>query len=156
MEIIRQAQVRFHILGIDQWQDGYPNDAVITADILNGHSYVLLREEGVVATAMISFDGEPTYASIEGGRWLSDLPYVVIHRIAVESSRLGEGIAGELLCYAQEMALERGITSMRIDTHPENLAMQHAAERFGFLYCGVIHLESGAVRLAYEKLLTVG
>jgi hypothetical protein len=39
---------------------------------------------------------------------------------------------------------------LRIDTHKDNLPMQRALAKFGFSYAGIIYIESGAERLAYE------
>ena len=36
MEIVKQAQEYFKSQGIDQWQNGYPNEEVINNDIENG------------------------------------------------------------------------------------------------------------------------
>ena len=40
MEIVKQAQEYFKSQGIDQWQNGYPNEEVINNDIENGESDV--------------------------------------------------------------------------------------------------------------------
>jgi hypothetical protein len=42
---------------------------------------------------------------------------------------------------------------MRIDTHHHNLPMQRLLERYRFLHCGRILLESGAEREAYQCLI---
>ena len=39
---------------------------------------------------------------------------------------------------------------MRIDTHEDNKPMQGALKKFGFRECGVIHLERGAERIAFD------
>ena len=41
---------------------------------------------------------------------------------------------------------------MRIDTHEENKGMQKLIAQIGYDYCGVILLENGDKRLAYEKV----
>lgn len=150
--IIAQAQEYFKQQGIDQWQDGYPNAAVIGNDMRNNNSYVLLSDGELVATAMISFDGEPTYSHIDGA-WLTGNPYAVIHRVAVKPDLKGQNIAGTIIRLAEDMCRERNIPCIRIDTHSENHSMQRVAAKCGFAYCGVIILTSGASRLAYEKIL---
>jgi hypothetical protein len=82
MNIIRQAQVYFKELGINQWQNDYPNVEIINNDIDNENSYVLLKDNNIVATAAVSFEGEKTYDSIYEGQWISNKEYAVIHRIA--------------------------------------------------------------------------
>lgn len=57
MKIIVQAQDYLKEQGVDQWQDGYPNEEVINSDIDHGYGYVFLKEDDIVATAAVSFDG---------------------------------------------------------------------------------------------------
>lgn len=152
MGIIAQAQNYFKQLGVDQWQDGYPNTEVILNDIRNHNSYILIQDNKIIATAMISFDGEPTYTDIDG-RWLTNNPYAVVHRVAVESALKGQNIAGTVMAFAEKMCHERQVPCIRIDTHKENQSMQRVAVKNGFQYCGIIKVRNGAPRNAYEKIL---
>lgn len=149
MHIVTQAQEYFKNKDIDQWQNGYPNEETFIHDIEKNHSYVFLSEDRVIATAMISFDGESTYDQIEG-TWLNDEPFAVVHRIAVDSEFKGQNIAGQILDIAQILCRKSGIVNIRVDTHRENLSMQRALEKWGFCYCGIIYLKDGAERLAYQ------
>lgn len=160
MEIISEAQNYFSRKGIQQWQNGYPNPEVISNDIRKGNSYVLVeetpesdREGKILATVMISFDGEPTYAQIDG-QWLTDGRYAVIHRLAVRPELKGRNIAGWVIGQAQQMCAGRNYPSIRIDTHAENHSMQQVAVKNGFQYCGIIIVADGSPRLAYEKVLS--
>lgn len=58
INIIEEAQNYFKENNIDQWQDGYPNEESIINDIENGESYVLLKDNKIIATAYLSFAGE--------------------------------------------------------------------------------------------------
>lgn len=149
MSIVKQAQDYFKNKGIDQWQNGYPNEETFVHDIEKGHSYVFLSDDRIVATAMISFDGESTYDLIEG-TWLNNEPYAVVHRIAVDSELKGQNIAGEILDVVRLLCRKAGINDIRVDTHRENLSMQRVLEKWGFCYCGIIYLRDGAERLAYQ------
>ena len=40
---------------------------------------------------------------------------------------------------------------LRIDTHRDNRIMQHLIRKHGFTYCGIIWLQDGTERLAYER-----
>ena len=55
MKIIKQAQEYFKNQGIDQWQNNYPNIDTINSDILNGNNYVMIKDNDIVATAVIIF-----------------------------------------------------------------------------------------------------
>ena len=45
LEIIEKAKIELKKLGLDQWQNGYPNREVIENDIKSGISYVLENTE---------------------------------------------------------------------------------------------------------------
>ena len=53
----------------------------------------------------------------------------------------------------KELAKEKGVTSIKIDTHEDNEAMRRSLIKNGFDYCGIIYLTDGNPRVAYEKLL---
>jgi Cof subfamily protein (haloacid dehalogenase superfamily) len=155
MRIIADAQADFRARGIDQWQNGYPNEQVIRGDIERGESYVVTRGEQIVATAMITFAPDPNYAVIYDGEWLLTAPksYATIHRISVDLAERGQGVAEWIVGQTERMCRKRGADSLRIDTHRDNRSMQRVAEKNGMTLCGIIHLADGAERLAYEKIM---
>lgn len=149
MEIINQAKAYFKLNGIDQWQDGYPNEETILNDINKNEAFVLVDDDDLVlGTCMVTINGEPCYNHIEG-RWLLNCPYICVHRIAVEQSYKGKGLASKIL--DQVISMYPDYHSVRMDTHDDNLSMQAFLSKYGFSYCGNIKLESGADRRAYEK-----
>ena len=152
MEIIADAQSLLASRGVDQWQDGYPTADIIAQDIARAESYVIEIDRSVAATAVISFAGEVTYNSIDGA-WLNDNSYVVVHRLAVRNSALRSGLARQMMLYAEELALQRGVNNIRVDTHNDNIAMQSLLNNLGFVFCGEITLLSGAPRIAFQKVL---
>ena len=107
MKIIRQAQAYFKEKGINQWQDNYPNIRVISYDMAMGNSYVLLKDNEVVATVAVSFNGEKTYEVIYDGAWISNNEYAVIHRIAVDNNYKGLGLSSEIIKSVEELCIEK-------------------------------------------------
>lgn len=152
MEIIRQAQNYFKSMDIDQWQDGYPNEDNLKGDIMADESYVMTIDGKIVATAAISFRGESTYNKIYRGNWLSDRKYAVVHRVAVSDGYKGQGLSHKIMEFSEKKCKELGYSSIKIDTHKDNFVMRSLLEKNGFEYCGIILLEDGAERVAYEKL----
>ncbi len=121
MTIISQAQVQLKNAGVDQWQNGYPDEAQILEDIASGKSFLLKNSLGeTIATVMISFEADPNYSVIEG-KWLTDTPYAVVHRLAVREESKGTGLAGWILKQVEAMCRTAKINSIRIDTHEKNL-----------------------------------
>ncbi|MCF0110464.1 MAG: GNAT family N-acetyltransferase [Erysipelotrichaceae bacterium] len=152
MICVRQAQEYLKSQGVNQWQNGYPAENDLQKDIRNGYSYVYIEEGEVVALATLVEGIEPTYNTIEG-KWITDGPYVTIHRIAIRNDKKGRGIGGSFVDYAAVLATQTGCKSIRIDTHCENISMQRMIQKNGFTYCGIITLLSGDLRNAYEKVL---
>ena len=130
---------------LKQWDDGYPSVDVVRRDIERGVCYVASADEnGAIEATMAFIPGpDPTYSYIEGGAWLNDDPYSVIHRIAVAAPC--KGYARKLL----DWAFERTKT-VRIDTHRDNVIMHHILQKYGFQRCGVIYLANGDARDAYQ------
>lgn len=167
--ILDQARERLGALGIDQWQNGYPNRAAIEEDVACGRSYVVTEgaeasdvPDAIIATAMIDASGEPTYDVIYDGSWLTSSSsacpsYVTVHRVAVADGATGRGVARFLLGEAARMARDGGAQSVRIDTHEGNAPMRGLLRSCGFTECGVIllddPLEPTQERLAFEKLV---
>ena len=155
MPIFDEARRTIAALGIDQWQNGYPSEGVILADIEKMQSYLCEIDGEVCGTFAIIDDGEPTYDKIYDGEWLtgdSD-SYIAIHRVAIAVSSRGSGLSGKIIGYATDFAKEKGRKSLRIDTHRGNAVMRRMLEKNGFSYCGIIYLENGDERVAYEKII---
>jgi ribosomal protein S18 acetylase RimI-like enzyme len=153
IEAIKCAQNYLASLGIDQWQDGYPNEEVILKDMNQNESYIVTNEYGdVIGTTMFTIRPEPTYKVIDGN-WLTseDAVYGVIHRMAVNDKFRSNGFSKFVFDSFENLLIEKGIASMRIDTHEHNQVMQGILKNRGYQYCGIINLERGGTRLAFEK-----
>ena len=129
-----------------QWGSSYPSRQMLEEDIDSNRLFVYMvngQMEGVFAVIL---GQDPTYAVIQEGQWLDDsLPYGTVHRLA--SAGRCKGVAKAVL----EWCLEH-CQSLRADTHADNKIMQHLLEANGFVRCGIIHVEDGTPRIAYQKL----
>ena len=132
----------------DQWGTAYPSEEMIRQDIQNEKCYVNLDGEKIRAVFYFAVEADPTYGYIEG-QWLNDEPYGVIHRIAVGEN--GKGVAAECFAFASERC-----ENIRIDTHEKNIPMQRCLAKNGFTRCGIIYLENGDPRIAYQKVIDNG
>ncbi|HAT4111912.1 TPA: GNAT family N-acetyltransferase [Clostridium perfringens] len=153
VEIIELSKKYLKETKVDQWQDGYPAKEDLRRDIESGNSYVLTNKDEIVATTVISLDGESTYNSIFNGEWITNEEYIVMHRVAVHDKYKGKGIFKELIKEAESLALNKGIFSIKIDTHRDNISMQRAVVKNNFKRCGIIYLEDRSERIAFEKAL---
>lgn len=150
-EIIQQAKAQMRRENKQQWDEFYPAMEHIMTDLSNGYAYVLCADGTVVAYAAVVFNGEPTYNSIDG-KWLSDLPYVVVHRLAVGDEMKHKGIAVIVMQEIEKLSIHKGVHSFKVDTNFDNRGMQKVLAKCGFDYCGEIFFQ-GDSRMAYEKLI---
>ena len=130
----------------DQWGDSYPEEALLRDDIAKGRSYLCIEDGEIAATFCWYIGDEEAYHRIVNGPgWQNDAPYGVLHRIAAAHRR------GGAASFCAEWCLLKH-PNLRVDTHRDNLPMQHCLEKNGFTFCGVVYLEDGSERLAYQKL----
>lgn len=129
----------------EQWPVGKPSRATIEADVAAGNSYVVVDEDGIQGTFAFIFGIDPTYIEIEEGAWHSDASYAAVHRVASAGKK--SGVTQAAFSYAAAY-----MPYLRCDTHEKNIPMQHAMEKFGFKRCGIIHIEDGSPRIAFDYL----
>ena len=134
----------------NQWAIGYPPEEYLRQDIELSRLYVCEEDKNLYGVFMLSFQEDPAYHSIDGA-WLNQEPYGVIHRIASDGTK--KGIFQSALEFCKEKMAEQGIGNLRIDTHADNKTMQHLVEKYGFKRCGIIYLENGSPRIAYQLQL---
>lgn len=155
MSIITDAQNHLAQQNVDQWQNGYPTPEIIEGDIQRKE--MLLATVGtheVVGMMMCSTRPDPTYDRIDG-QWITPpgALYGVIHRMAVSAKHRKKGVAHYLFRQAEDYLREKRVLSIRLDTHHDNTGMQRLISRQLYQECGIIYVQSGDPRIAYEKLM---
>ena len=131
---------------LHQWPQGYPTEEMVRRDIGPGYGKVMEDGGRIVAYFACIPSPDPTYAVIYDGAWEDDeKPYYVVHRIA--SFPQVHGVFKTMMEYLDALT-----DNIRIDTHKDNKIMQHNLSKYGFKYCGIIHIASGAERLAYQRI----
>ncbi len=144
-EIYKNAKIFMRENGnAGQWSGDYPNGDDAKEDMKNGIGYVCEDRGEVVAAFAFCIGNEPIYDVIYDGAWLDAEQYAYIHRIAVKYH--GKGIVD--FCFTECFKL---YPNLKIDTHEDNLPMQKVLLRNGFYHCGMVYLEDGSPRLAYQR-----
>lgn len=132
-----------------QWAGGYPKIEMLRDDIAHGNLYVFTEgsasnnAEKIHGVFAFIIGEDATYKRIDNGAWLSDTTYGTIHRIASDGEVRGVFAKSVEFC-------KTCCPHLRIDTHADNLPMQHLIEKCGFSKCGIIYTYDGSPRLAYE------
>jgi len=129
-----------------QWNGAYPQESLLQNDVKLGWLYVIEDDDHICGVFALTDVSEPVYDAITEGVWASDTPYGTIHRIA------GDGTQSGLFSLAVDFALQK-FSHLRVDTHPDNLPMQKAIAKKGFVKRGVVYVEDGSPRYAYDYLV---
>ena len=147
MKIYEYARGQMKLNGNpNQWGNTRPTEDAIINDIKSKNSYVI-EKDGVICGVFAFIIGEdPTYKTIAGQGVNDSELYGAIHRVA--SGGIIKGVFERILEFC-----ESKISNIRVDTHQDNKIMQHKIEKNGFKKCGIIHLEDGSPRIAYQKVI---
>lgn len=129
----------------NQWKNVYPTREIVESDIEKGNLYAVCENNEIHAVFAFIPGVDPTYNEIDGA-WLNDRPYAAMHRVASAGKK--KGMLHECVNYALQQA-----DNIKIDTHHDNKVMQHQLEKEGFVRCGIIKLENGEPRIAYQRSL---
>lgn len=150
MGLLRRVVPLMQAAGNQQWDESYPNVAVFESDIELGQLWVAEIDGAVAGMAAVTTDQEPEYAQVG---WNVDETAVVVHRLAVDPEFRGAGVAAALMRKAEEIAVERGISVLRVDTNTQNKATQRLLPKLGYELAGEIGLSfrPGLRFLCYEK-----
>lgn len=127
----------------NQWGESYPSRELIENDIKKGVCYVLFEGKDIYGVFVLIFGEDLTYLNIYDGNWKSSSSYATIHRIASSCKR--SGVFKKAVSFAKDK-----YDHLRIDTYIDNKVMQHCILKEGFTYQGIISLEDGSPRLAFE------
>lgn len=128
-----------------QWGNHFPPESLLREDIEKKQLYIF-EEDSIVHGVFAFIIGEDsTYEYIEDGSWLSPSSYGTIHRVASDGKI--KGMLSNVIHYC-----EKQIKHLRIDTHVDNKIMQHLIEKNGFIRCGIIYVDDGSPRIAFEKI----
>lgn len=152
MALIQRVVPLMRASGNMQWDEHYPNPEVFTRDVELSQLWVAEIDGSVAGVAAITQDQEPEYAQIG---WDIAEPAIVIHRIAVDPTFRGRGIAEALMLQSEEVARSRNIFTLRVDTNTCNQATQKLFPKLGYTLSGELGLSfrPGLRFFGYEKRL---
>ena len=155
MLVVEDSRELLRLQGNGQWQNGYPNRDSFLEDIKNGRLFAIFDDDNpniLVGVCAVTYY-EEDYSHLYEGHWLTELPYVVMHRVALKKEYRNKGYGQRLFEVFIDVAIKEGFHSLRIDTHENNQIMRHIISKFGFKYCGKAILTPNKDRVVYEKII---
>lgn len=129
----------------DQWKDSYPPRTLIEEDIARGRLYLVKKDDALLGAFVFFVGTEENYSAIDGMWMTENRAYGVIHRVASSGTR--RGFLHTVVDYCAQFA-----DDLRIDTHRDNAPMRGALTALGFRPCGVVIVDDGTERIAFERV----
>lgn len=144
-------EVKQHILnqGIDQWDESYPNKAIISNDIQKKQAYIFTENEQILAYMVLNEEYDIEYDDLN---WSTPTPFIVIHRLFVKPTAQGKGISSQMIQYAEEYAQTNKYASIRFDAYSLNNTANAVYLKKGYTLVGTVQFRKGVFN-CYEKTL---
>ena len=125
--------------GIDQWDESYPNTKIIMGDLIAQTYFVVTKNEIIIAGINIDQNQDNTYLAID---WEDKKnQFLVVHRLAVKVEFWNDGIGKSLMLFTENLVIEKGLNSIRLDTYSGNPKAMEFYRRLGYRELGAINLK---------------
>lgn len=137
---------------VDQWQNGTLSSELLLGAVLTKEAYVWEeRDMGAIAGFCVINTTDDLYdQALSEGKWRVEGSYLAIHRVMVSQHIRGLKTSTQMFLDIKKMGIINGVQSLRVDTHPDNLLMQKALIRNGFVRTGLLYMPSGSPRYTYD------
>jgi ribosomal protein S18 acetylase RimI-like enzyme len=130
LDIVKDCAKYMIKKGIYQWNEFYPNSEVFKTDVFRNELYVYELDEEIVGCIVISEIIDEEYKPVT---WLTDsCKNLYVHRLAVSPDKQGQGIAQQLMTFAENLGRENSYSSIRLDTFSQNERNQKFYEVRGY------------------------
>jgi GNAT superfamily N-acetyltransferase len=153
-ELLRACVAQMQGRGIDQWDDLYPTEATLRADVAAGTLYIAAATGRPIAgTFVVDQREEPEYAAVA---WrLVGAPVSVVHRLMIHPDCQRRGLARHLMTFAEIAARRAGCGAIRLDAFTGNAPSLRLYRGLGYADVGQVRFRKGLFR-CFEKDLALG
>ena len=140
---------RMRAEGIEQWDEVYPDEAVLARDLAAGTLHVLREGNGILGCVTLDTTHDPLW---QGMAWsAAGEPAAAVHRLMVHPALQGRGLAKQLMAHAESRARAQGFRAIHLDCFTANPAALALYERLGYRRTGTATMRKGPF-VCFEKL----
>lgn len=134
--------------GTTDWDEDYPNRAILDEDIEKGELWAL-REDGQIL-AVIALIGEEFEEDVDV-QW-TDAKGCMLARLCVDPTLQSRGIGAEMMRLVTEEAARQGFSATRHLASTHNPAALRLYRKLGYRELGPVHCY-GSDFIAFERLM---
>jgi ribosomal protein S18 acetylase RimI-like enzyme len=151
MTLVRACIEDMRRRGIEQWDEIYPARDRLVLDVAEGSLYVATSDDEPLAGMLVLNDYQDAeYADVSWG--FLEAPVGVVHRLMVDPTLQGRGIARRLMASAERLAVERGFAVLRLDAFSLNPPALRLYRGLGYHEAGSVVFRKGVFH-CFEKRL---
>ncbi len=144
------AIARMREQGVEQWDEVYPDEEVISRDLAARTLHGLWRGGEIIGCVTVDAVADPLWQGLD---WSADgEPFAAVHRLMIHPSQQGRGLAKRLMAHAESLARADGRRSIRLDTFAANPGAMALYQKLGYRPTGRAMMRKG-VFIGFEKLL---
>lgn len=147
LDIVQAATRHMESKGIHQWDDIYPDRAILREDIDKQHMHVIEVHGRIAGMISINDTQSPEY---QGVNWQYPGRALVVHRLAIDPSHQRQGMATRLMDFAEKIAEKQGYSTIRFDAFTQNPGATALYEHLGYEIAGTVRFRKG-VFFCFEK-----
>ncbi len=137
-------------LGIHQWDEIYPDKAILSEDISQNFMYTGQIDGKIAVCFALSEEYDEEY---KNGKWQwPNARFCVIHRLCVSPDFQNRGIAAETLKYIEKLCKSQGYDSIRLDCFTENPYSRKLYDKAGYSVVGYAEWRKGRFELREKSL----
>lgn len=134
---------------IFQWDEQYPSREIIKKDISEGSAFGFFESDELRGYIVLNEEYSPEYNSLE---WKDkNGTALIVHRLSIKADCQGQGIAKQLMMFAEEYAINNGYSSIRLDAFLHNKAALSLYDNLGYTKVGTVTFRKGEF-YCYEKV----
>lgn len=138
--------------GITQWDESYPNSEIIKKDLEASTYYVAEIKQQIIGGINIDNNQDRAYLEVNWND--KSNAFLVIHRLAVREEFWNKKIGKKLMAYAEHLAIEKKLKSIRLDTYSGNPKAIEFYKKLNYKELGSIHLKIGKNEYyCFEKII---
>lgn len=135
---------------IYQWDEIYPNEEVLSEDIMKGELYLLIKNKKIISGVVMNEDQDEAYLPAQWKHREGKI--AVIHRLCVHPEAQGEGNGKRTMQFIEGLILNSGYSSIRLDTFSDNYVARSLYKQLGYSYVGDVTFRKGLFFLMEKAL----
>lgn len=139
MDCYKATIQRMHDLKIFQWDNSYPTIDLIENDIKHNNYYIYKDNGEILGGVCLNQDQHPTYSNIQ---WSFNEPVIVVHRLAINPSAQGKGIAKKMMKFVEELCITNAYKGIRLDTFVDNKLAIGLYLKLGYKQLDRVHFKN--------------